>query len=224
MALANQLRNLINIKRNFWNKDDIGSAGDAAVGRDPSRRASHHFHHDHAIVRFGRGVHAVDRFGCDVHRRVESESEVRAGEIVVNRLRNAYNFHSGVEKFRRHRKRIVAANRNQRFASMFSQVRGAALQAVRILAGIGARSAKDRATARQDAADRREVEFHGLIFQQPAPSFHETHEAVFVVKGPLAYYRPNHRIQSRTVAAARQHSDFHCLSQSDFWLEHESAR
>src|SRR5208283_2963930 len=66
-------------------------------------------------------------------------------------------------------------------------------------------------STRQDATYRFEVEFHGFVFEQPAPAFHESHESVFIVKCSLAHHRPNNRIQPGTIAPARQHSNLHCL-------------
>ena len=94
---------------------------------------------------------------------------------------------------------------------MFLEGIGASLQAVLTLGWIGARSAQDGAAARQDTAHRREIEFHGLVFQQAAPALHESHELVLIVEGTLAHHRPNDRIQSGTVASAGQHSNLHRL-------------
>ena len=211
MTLANGSAHLFDIERNFWNQDDVGAPGDSAIDGNPARRASHDFDDDHAIVRLGRRVHAIDGFGGNTHGRVEAEGEIGAGQIVVDRFRNAHYFYSVVKKFLRYRKRVVAANGDQRIASMFLEVFRAALQAVRTFGGVGARGAQDSAATRQNARHRRQVELHGFVFQQPAPALHESHKLVFIVKGALAHDRPNDRIESRTVAPARQHSNFHCL-------------
>src|SRR3977135_1336576 len=94
---------------------------------------------------------------------------------------------------------------------MFLEGLDAMLQAVGTLGWIGARGAKDGAAARQDTAHRREIEFHGLVFQQPAPALHESHKLIFIVEGALTHHCPNDRIQSGTVASAGQHSDLHRL-------------
>src|SRR6267143_1374125 len=88
---------------------------------------------------------------------------------------------------------------------------GASLQAVGTLGWIGARGAKDGATARQDTAHGREIEFHGLVFQQPAPALHESHKVVFIVEGTLTHHCANYSIQSGAVASAGQHSNLHRL-------------
>src|SRR5208283_5006613 len=85
-ALTNQLRHLVNIERNFGDQYDVGATSDAAVGCDPTGGASHHLDHDHAIVRLGRGMHAVDGFGSYIYSRVEAEGEVGAGQVVVDGL------------------------------------------------------------------------------------------------------------------------------------------
>ena len=156
-------------------------------------------------------MHAVDGAGGHIHGRVEAEGEVGAGQIVVDGLRNAHHFHSVGEKLLRHRERVIAANRDQGVATMFLEVLDAVLQAAFMLGRIGARGAQDGAAARQDATHRREVEFHGLVFQHPAPALHESHELVFVVKSALAHHRPNHRVQPGAIASAGQHSNLHRL-------------
>ena len=40
----------------------------------------------------GRGVHAIDGAGCDVNGGVETESEIGAGQVVIDRLGHAYDF------------------------------------------------------------------------------------------------------------------------------------
>ena len=92
VALANRFGHLVNIERNFGDQNDVGAAGDAAISRDPAGIASHHFHHDHAIVRLGRRMHPVNGFGGHIHGGVEAEGEVGARQIIVNRLRNANHF------------------------------------------------------------------------------------------------------------------------------------
>ena len=57
------------------------------VDGDPAGVAAHHLDDDHAVVRLGRRVQAVDRVGGDLHRGLEAEREVGAGEVVVDRLR-----------------------------------------------------------------------------------------------------------------------------------------
>src|SRR5713101_5472281 len=46
---------------NLRNQDDVGAAGDTRLQRDPTRIASHDFHHHDAVVRLGRSVNLVHR-------------------------------------------------------------------------------------------------------------------------------------------------------------------
>src|ERR1700680_5239481 len=85
-----------------------------------------------------------------------------------------------------------------------------------MLGGIGARSTQDGASARQNTAYGLEAELHRLIFQQPAPSFHEAQELIFIMEAALAHDCPYDCVQSRAVAPARQHSDLHYLLLSWF--------
>src|SRR5258708_33606755 len=94
---------------------------------------------------------------------------------------------------------------------MLLELLGATLQAAFTLVWMGARGANNGAAARQDTAHCREIEFHGLVFQQPAPALHESDKVVFIVEGALTHHCPNDRIQPGTVASAGQHSDLHRL-------------
>src|SRR5438477_8046871 len=47
--------------RNFRNEDNIASPGHSGMERDPAGVAAHDFANEHAMVRFGGGVKAVDR-------------------------------------------------------------------------------------------------------------------------------------------------------------------
>ena len=84
------------------------------VGGDPARVAAHHLDDDHAVVRLGRGVQAVDRVGGDLHRGLEAEREVGAREVVVDRLRDADDVDPLVDQPARDAQRVLAADRDQR--------------------------------------------------------------------------------------------------------------
>ena len=85
---------------------------------------------------------------------------------------------------------------------MFSQSIGATLQAIRMLGGIGARSAQDCASSRQDAAHAREVEWHGFVFQQSSPTFEKADELILIMKNSLAYHGAYDRVETGTIASA----------------------
>ena len=57
-------------------ENDVGSACDAGVERDPAGVAPHDLYDDHAMVSLRRGVQSIDRVGCEAHGRIESERVV----------------------------------------------------------------------------------------------------------------------------------------------------
>src|SRR5262249_51896907 len=94
MAMADRLSHFFDIKWPLGNQDDIGSAGNPAVERDPTRVASHHFHDHHAVMRLGSRVHSVNGLANDVARRIEPEGVIRPAQVVVNGFGHAHNFSS----------------------------------------------------------------------------------------------------------------------------------
>ena len=87
VALAQPLRDDVEVERNLRNQDRVGAAGDAGVQRDPARVAAHHLDDHDALVRFGGRVQPIDRVGREGDRRVEAETVRRADDVVVDRLR-----------------------------------------------------------------------------------------------------------------------------------------
>ena len=84
------------------------------VGRDPTGVPPHHLDDHHAVVGFGRRVQPVDRFGRDLDGGVESEREVGAGQVVVDRLRNADDVETFGGELRGRAEGVLAADRDQR--------------------------------------------------------------------------------------------------------------
>src|SRR4029077_7995838 len=122
MPLANELRNLFDIERNFRNENHIRATGDAAVDRNPARVPAHDLDYDHAIMSLGRRVHAINRAGCDVNRRIKAEGEVGAGQVIVDGLGHAHHLHAVLKKLLRDRESIVATNRDQAIAAILLQI------------------------------------------------------------------------------------------------------
>ena len=67
-------------------QDDIGTARHSGIEGDPSGVVTHHLDHHHPLMRTGRRMQSVNRFGSDIDRRIESEGNVRTPHIVVDRL------------------------------------------------------------------------------------------------------------------------------------------
>ncbi|CAB4969331.1 unannotated protein [freshwater metagenome] len=77
--------------------------------------------------------------------------------------------------------------------------------------------AQDGAAPREDAAHRRDVEWHGQTLERALPSVAEAHEVVAVVRHAPADHRADDRVQSRAVAAAGEHSNAHDPFSFDDW-------
>ena len=60
----------------------------ARMQGDPADVAAHNLHDQDAVVRFRRGVQAVNRVRCHRHRGVKAEGVVRRGHVIVNGLRH----------------------------------------------------------------------------------------------------------------------------------------
>jgi hypothetical protein len=86
LARLNYPSNLVVIEWDFRNQNDIGAACDAAMQRDPTGMASHHFDYHHSPVA-GRGsVQSVERIHHHINGRIESERYRRRFKVVVDRF------------------------------------------------------------------------------------------------------------------------------------------
>ena len=142
LALANALRDLLEVERNLRNQHDVGAAGQARVERDPARVAAHHFDDHHAVVRLRRRVQPIDRVGRERHRRIESERHRRLDDVVVDRLGHADDGHAALVKLVGDGERAVAADDDERVESERAEV-------------LDARGRSSRPTRRASRRDRR---------------------------------------------------------------------
>ena len=113
LAAAQVLADLLDVERALGHEDRVGAAGHAGVHGDPAGVAAHDLADDHAVVRLGGGVQAVDRVGGDLHGGLEAERVVGAGEVVVDRLRHADDVDAVVGQPLGHAERVLAADRDQ---------------------------------------------------------------------------------------------------------------
>ncbi len=186
------------------------------VQGDPAGVAAHHLDDEDPVVGLGGGVQPVDRLGRDVHRRVEAEGEVGAGEVVVDGLGYADHIDAEVGQLGRDPEGVLAADRDQRVDAVLGEVRLDLLHAAVDLERVGPRGPQDRAATRQDPAHLGHPELHGDALERAAPSVTEADEVVVVVLDPLADHRPDHRVQPRAVASAGQHSHAHRAPPSSY--------
>jgi hypothetical protein len=113
-----QLADLVDVIGPLRHEDRVGAGGDPGVGRDPAGLTPHHLDHDHTVVRLGGRAQPVDRVGRDLHSGVEAERQLRAAEIVVDRLRHADDRHPRIRQASRDAERVVAADRDQRIDAL----------------------------------------------------------------------------------------------------------
>ena len=204
------LANLVNVDRPLGDEDHVRAARHPGVHGDPARVPAHHLADDDALVRLGGRVEPVDGLGGDLHRGVETESEIGAGEIVVDGLGNSDHFHAHRGELGRDPERVLAADRHHRADVEVLEVAHDDVGPVRrLLERIGARGAEDGTAEMQRSARglAGEPEMHRRI-EQAAPPFADAHHFQTVLLAS-ADDSADDRIETRTIAAPRQDRDFH---------------
>jgi hypothetical protein len=189
----------------------IASAPPARPGvrGDPARVAAHDLDDDDAVVRLGGGVQAVDGVRGDLHRGVEAEGHVGAGQVVVDRLRHADHLHAVGREPARDAERVLAADRHERVDAEALHRRPHRRRAVgAALVRVRARGAEDRAAAVQDARRRQRGELHRRALQHAGPSVAEAEQLVPALD-PRAHDAADDRVEPRAVAPTGQHPDSH---------------
>ena len=114
VAIADALRDLLEVVGDLGNQDDVGAAGHAAVQRDPAGVAAHHLDDHDPAMRFGGRVQPIDRVGREADGGVEAETARRADDVVVDRLRHADERDALLVELVRDGQRAVAADADQR--------------------------------------------------------------------------------------------------------------
>src|SRR5580700_5870710 len=94
VVVLEQSADVVDVDVLLGDENHVRATGDAAGIRDPAGIAAHHFNHDHAIVRVGGGMDAVDGLRRDGHSRVVAKGGVGATDVVVDGLGNAHCFHA----------------------------------------------------------------------------------------------------------------------------------
>src|SRR3569833_3144476 len=79
VVVLEQSADVVNIDLLLGDENDVGAACNSGRVGNPAGVAAHHFANDDAIVRVGGGVEAVDGFGGDHDRGVDTESLSGAG-------------------------------------------------------------------------------------------------------------------------------------------------
>jgi hypothetical protein len=140
VPLPDGFSDFVHIERLLGNQNGVRAARNPAIHGNPAGIAAHYFHHDHAVVRLGRRVNAINCARRYVNRRIESEGEVRTRQIVVNGFRNTHHLGALLEKLLRYRKGVISTDCHQRIASVLLEHIKATLQAILPLRRVRARS------------------------------------------------------------------------------------
>ena len=130
MALADRIRDFVDIKRSLGDENHVGAACDAAVKRDPAGIAAHHFHHHHSIVSFCRGVDPVKGFADDVAGGIKAKGVVGAAQIVVDGFGDANDVNAAFMELLSNRKRVVSTDCDKSLDVIFLEGRYAPVDAV----------------------------------------------------------------------------------------------
>ena len=196
----------------------MSAASNAGGQRDPARVASHHLADDDAAVRRGGGVQTVDRLGGDHDRRIETEADVGAVEVVIDGLGNANAGNAGLDQRVGDGLRVVAADGDERIELVGFEDLNAFLDAALDLADVGARGAENGPAFDENAVHFFEGQLYGVVVEHAAPAVEEANELVTVMNDAFSHDRMNDRIQPRTVSAARQHTNSHRFSPCDLYV------
>ncbi len=97
------------VERNLRNQNCIRATSDAAVERDPSGVAPHHFQHHDSFVTRRRRMQAIERIGHGRDRGIETEGHGRRLQIVVDRFWHSDAIDASILELLRGRHRAVAA-------------------------------------------------------------------------------------------------------------------
>ena len=204
VVVLEQRADVVDVDFLLGNEDDVRAAGDARGIGDPAGVAAHDFNDDHAIVRVGRGVNAVDCLGGDHDRGVVAEGCVGAADVVVDGLGNADGVDAVFAEEQRDRLRVVAAESDERVDLVGLEDFLHLVDAAGNLLHVGARGMQDGAALQLNAVNVFERERNEIVIENAAPAVQKADEFVAVVVDALSDGRINDRIQSGAIAAAGQ--------------------
>ena len=231
VALADLGGDLVDVVRDLGDQDDVSAAGHARVERQPADLVAHDLHDEHAAVRGGGGVDAVDGVGGDVHGALEAKGHVRAPEVVVDRLGQGDDVQALLAQQVGRLVGAVAAQDDQAVELQFVIVLLHRRDLVQTVLVRLADSLVGRAAAAQERAAFGQYAGEVRIAEQAEPPVDQALIAVekavdlHVLAGIV--HRLGHaahrRVQRLAIAAAGQHTDSNHTSTS-FWSRRDGGR
>src|SRR5580704_14240865 len=213
-AKGNLLADFVNGEGDLGDQDDVGASGNSGFERDPACVPSHDFDHHDAMVRLSCGVDLVHGVSRGHERRIETESDLGGGKIVVDGLGHAYNVHALLEKLQCDFLRTVAADADHGIDSQLARVgddliRNIADDFRAVLDGTVVEGiAENRTAAGQNSAHIFEIE--RTRFFRPDQAIeaigNADHSPVVFENGGF-YSRADYRIQAGSISASGANAD-----------------
>ena len=186
-------------------EDGVGASCQPCLDRDPAGMTTHHLDHHHTVVGLCGRVKPVDRIGGDLHRRLEAHTQIRTGDVVVDRLRHPYERDPLGGQFAGRAERAVPTNRDETVDAP-SGKRGADRLDAR--ERVGSRGPEHRAASSQDAGRARARQLERFVVFQPTPAVAEAEEVV-ILGQPASDDSANHGVQPGAVSPTGQHAHPH---------------
>src|SRR5690625_1656398 len=176
----------------------ICAPSNPSISRDPSRMVTHHLYDYDPVVGLSGRMQPIDRIGRDPYSGIETESRICCGEIVIDRLRDTYEFEPLLGEFGGGRERSIPADDDQSFDPIGVQGPAQPLEAIGHDYRVGPCGAEDGPTEWQDPLDRLAVEGHRSPFDDPLPAIFVAQESYATLHTP-ARRSPDYGIEAGAI-------------------------
>ena len=207
----------VDVERTFGDEYCVCTTGDAGMPCDPTRVTSHDLDDEYTVVTLRRGVQSIDGFSGNRDGGVETERVVGGAQIVIDGLWYAHDRKSDRGEFGRHAQGVLTPDNDETFDTHATyRVENQAFTVV-ISIRIGSTGPEDRASPREDAADRGDIKRYRVPLHGSSPPVPKSDELVTVDLDSLAHDSSDHGVQTRAVPAARQHSYPHGWERTQNW-------
>ncbi len=198
-------------------QDDVRARRHPGMQRQPARVPPHDLHDHHPVVARGRRVHAVQGVRRRRNCRLKPEGDLRPHQVIVDRLGQPDAPDAPPPQTGRRRHRPVAPGDHQRLKPVRPHRRKATVAGIAPFPGpIAARrppervrrvrGPEDRPARREDAGHITRAERSRSVFNKPRVPVQQT-DHLKPVPDRIFRNDPDHRVQTRAVAAAGQNPD-----------------
>ncbi len=169
--------------------------------------AAHDLEHDHAVVRFGRGVQTVQGVGAGLDGRIEPEREVGGVQIVVDGLGDPDHVHALGGELCGDAQGVFAADRDQGLDPLRDQVVPDPLDPPFLFEGVRPGRPEDRPASMEDPGGVVRSEVKDVIREGAAPAVFEADDGVPVLVDALSDHGPDDRVEAGTVSSPGKDAD-----------------